>query len=580
MSATTLSFEPVSLGALALKLDRNGAFAREISLDGEELFRGVGFVVRDANWGTPALSAEAVISRQDGRIVAESGGTLDSAGGDLTWSAAWTIADNWIEATARASSRSGFETNRTGFVALHSLPAARGRPVKVTHPDGSVEETLFPDLVSPHQPFFDIAALEYTTSAGHRLRLSFKGEVFEIEDQRNWTDASYKTYCRPLRLPFPYRVIGQSAIVEQTVRLEILAPAPAASNKDGARPAIVRTATMPVLGASLPPGPLRQGQAEALRALALGFTAIEIDLSDAGWFAEAGAKIAAAPGPVRIDVRRSEPSDTRACVSALAPLLAGKTMIGLSLWDADDATIASARTAAPRMRIGGGTGAFFTELNRMTRWPGADYLTWTSNPTVHGFNDDTIGETTEPLADIVRTARARSPSARFQIGPMTLGLRYNPNATTAEGRRRTAAPDPRQSGMIAAAWLVGTIAGFLDPAVETLTFFEPVGPKGLLSADGAWSPAAHVLARLSSYAGCPVSVLHWPSQQRAVGVLIEAADRQILCFAHPRDEDHELSLPQGAWQSAERLTPAGFVESSPAKFRAERFGLSWLARRR
>jgi hypothetical protein len=101
-----------------------------------------------------------------------------------------------------------------------------------------------------------------------------------------------------------------------------------------------------------------------------------------------------------------------------------------------------------------------------------------------------------------------------------------------------------------------------------------------LSADGVWSPAAHVLGRLSSYAGCPVSVLHWPSLPRAVGILIEATDRQIFCFAHPRDDDHELSLPQGAWQFAERLAPNGFVESSPAAFRAERFGVSWLARQR
>ena len=32
---------------------------------------------------------------------------------------------------------------------------------------------------------------------------SRQGDVFETEDQRNWTDASFKTYCPPLRLPFP-----------------------------------------------------------------------------------------------------------------------------------------------------------------------------------------------------------------------------------------------------------------------------------------------------------------------------------------------------------------------------------------
>ncbi len=42
-----------------------------------------------------------------------------------------------------------------------------------------------------------------------------EGEVFEMEDQRNWTDASFKTYCRPLALPIPYR-LEPSTPVRQT----------------------------------------------------------------------------------------------------------------------------------------------------------------------------------------------------------------------------------------------------------------------------------------------------------------------------------------------------------------------------
>ena len=235
----------------------------------------------------------------------------------------------------------------------------------------------------------------------------------------------------------------------------------------------------------------------------------------------------------------------------MAPLLANKAIIGVSLWDAEDSTIAAARAVSPNIRIGGGTGAFFTKLNRLSNWPAADYLTWTSNPTVHGSSDDTIGETTESLVDIIRTARARSSAARFQIGPMTLGLRYNPNATTAEGLRMASAPDPRQDEMIAAAWVVGTIAGFLDSMVETLTFFEPIGPKGLLSEHGSFSPAAHVLLRLSPYAGCKASVIRWPGIPRAVGLLIKAQGELVLCFAHPRDEEFRYRYPR-VWARAER----------------------------
>ncbi len=569
------SGEVVSLGKLVLHLDRNGAFAREISVEGEELFRGIGFVVRDANWGTSALTSEAILSRQNDRATVKSGGELDASGGDLTWSAEWSITEGGLEAKGRASSLTGFDTNRTGFVVLHSLGATRGRPVKVFHPGGGIEETTFPELVSPHQPFFDIEALEYTTAAGTRLRLSFSGEVFEIEDQRNWTDASYKTYCRPLRLPYPYR-IGPSTVVEQSVRLEILAEPPVGTSPPCAAPWIERTAVLPMLGTSLPPGPSVPEQLGALKALALCFTAIEVDLSDEDGLATASERIATVPGALRIDIRKSEEKKTLAAVTTLALLLANKAAIGISLWDVEDSTIAAARALAPNIRIGGGTGAFFTELNRLSHWPAADYLTWTSNPTVHGSSDDTIGETTESLADIIRTARARSSAARFQIGPMTLGLRYNPNATTAEGRRMASPPDPRQDEMIAAAWVAGMIAGFLNSVVETLAFFEPIGPKGLLSEHGSFSPAAHVLLRLSPYAGCKVSVIRWPGVLRAVGLLIKAREEVVLCFAHPRDEEFPISLPPGVWARTERLSANGFVDIPLREFRAERFDVAWL----
>ena len=98
-----------------------------------------------------------------------------------------------------------------------------------------------------------------------------------------------------------------------------------------------------MLGTSLPPGAFDARQVAALDALELGFTAIEVDLSDEDGLATASEKIAAAPGPLRIDIRKSEEKKTLAAVTTLAPLLANKAVIGLSLWDAEDSTIAAAR---------------------------------------------------------------------------------------------------------------------------------------------------------------------------------------------------------------------------------------------
>ena len=215
----------------------------------------------------------------------------------------------------------------------------------------------------------------------------------------------------------------------------------------------------------------------------------------------------------------------------------------------------------------------------MTRWPAADYLAWTSNPTVHGFDDDTIGETTEVLADVLRSAKAMLPRRRFQIGPMTLGLRFNPNATTPEGRRASADPDPRQSGPIAAAWLAATAAGFIDEVVTTLSFFEPSGAKGLVDGAGRRTPSGHLLARLAALAGLDATVLRWEAAPRAAGILIETPAGKALCIAQARHETAILELPEGQWAQVEELTSEGFARRAGAPGRSvtlNGFAVTWV----
>ena len=87
-----------------------------------------------------------------------------------------------------------------------------------------------PDLISPAQPIKDIAGLAFDIE-GVKLDIAFFGEVFEMEDQRNWSDASFKTYCRPLVEPFAYTIPAGST-VRQEIRIKAegrarTAPAPA-----------------------------------------------------------------------------------------------------------------------------------------------------------------------------------------------------------------------------------------------------------------------------------------------------------------------------------------------------------------
>lgn len=148
----------------------------------------------------------------------------------------------------------------------------------------------------------------------------------------------------------------------------------------------------------------------------------------------------------------------------------------------------------------------------------ASYLSWPSNPTVHDSSDDTIGETTEVAADILATIKQRAPGRVLHVGPLTLGMRLNPNETTPEGRRG-APSDPRQGQVIAAAWALATISGYIDPDVRAVSFFEPSGPKGLVNDESELTPAGAVLQRLAPLAGAPTSALAWERAPRARGLV-------------------------------------------------------------
>jgi hypothetical protein len=132
-------------------------------------------------------------------------------------------------------SAAGFETNRTGLVVLHPYQVA-GRELTVSHASDGAEATHFPQAISPHQPVSDIATLAWQDD-GLAIDVRFEGDVFEMEDQRNWSDASFKTYSRPLALPFPYRVArGERVRQGVTIRVRESAPAATAASTPADRP--------------------------------------------------------------------------------------------------------------------------------------------------------------------------------------------------------------------------------------------------------------------------------------------------------------------------------------------------------
>jgi hypothetical protein len=117
----------------------------------------------------------------------------------------------------------------------------------------------------------------------------------------------------------------------------------------------------------------------------------------------------------------------------------------------------AARAAFPGVRIGGGTFAFFTELNRK-RPPtdDLDFVTHTTCPIVHAADDVSVMETLEALPYVVQSAKAfitarpiASAPARSRRASIHTARPPPPIPTTARVPRDM---DPRQRGLFGAAW--------------------------------------------------------------------------------------------------------------------------------
>src|SRR5271166_5371773 len=213
---------PRILQAGPLMVEFEAGNLRYIRFHGHEMIRAVSFVVRDKNWGTYAPQ----ITNLDFHEEADSFHISYQAtvGGEkqaFRYSAVIAGESNGsLKFSCKGTAATEFLTNRTGFVVLHPIESVAGAPCAVEHVDGTIEETRFPLLIDPVQPMSALRAITHEFLPGLKVTCRMDGDTFEMEDQRNWTDASYKTYVRPLALPWPY-VIEQGITNRQSVELEI-----------------------------------------------------------------------------------------------------------------------------------------------------------------------------------------------------------------------------------------------------------------------------------------------------------------------------------------------------------------------
>ncbi|MFN0314867.1 MAG: hypothetical protein ACKVQA_07510, partial [Burkholderiales bacterium] len=447
-----------------------------------------------------------------------------------------------------ATPKTDFLTARTGFVVLHPLTGTVDHAVELEHTDGSIENSAFPEIINPVQPFFHLRAMTHEIFPGVKATVRFEGDTWETEDHRNWTDASFKTYVRPLALPWPY-VLKAGEVVKQSVKVTLSGNVPKAKKAGGAQAVEIK------LGAA---------SKESVAPVGLGVPAEEISHT----IQRLDLLKLAAPKLIigQIDPRKHDGLKELYGYRVLCELTGAQMMLEAIVGSLDrfaeelkglvekirqsgitlaavavvpvgdlksvlpggprppapalDDLYKAARAAFPGVKLGGGMFSFFTELNRK-RVPvkQLDFVTNTTCPTVHAADDRSVMETLEALPHQIKTARTFIGKTPHRIGPSAIGCRDNPHGATYTPNpknERVCLPlvDPRMRAQFGAAWIAGYIATLARTGVESVAIGASTGPLGIIYRKGEHTqpyfdeakearvfPSFHVISGLTRAAG-------------------------------------------------------------------------------
>ena len=552
---------------------QNGAL-RWIKSGDIEIIRMIYAAVRDHNWGTiePEVVNEKIQQTATGFKIKVS---LKYKKDNIDFEAEYLISGTGHELIFEmyGEAKSTFRTNRVGFCVLHPIKACAGKICTLNHPDGTVEKAVFPELISPIQPMFNISEMEWSPAPGISAKLRFLGDVFEMEDQRNWTDASYKTYCRPLGLPFPFEIKNGEKI-HQKIILEIRDETP---NEIGSSCYTLnideeKTYRIPEIGvcSTSRNEPFEAQEAELLRILPIKHLRTEVRLFEPNWKSVLNRAITEASlletslflviylSPkyeIEITELRNFWRNERVPVKYV--MVVGKNHLHDDL--IFDAVVDDLKFIFPKACIGAGVNAYFAELNRnRPTTKNAGFISFAVCPQVHAVDDLTLIENLEAQKYAVESALELFPGKPVFVSPVTLKQRFNVVATDIEEPMPVAGElppqvDARQNSEFAALWMLGSLKYLAQSGADLVTFFESAGWCGIIQGNfnppvpekfnaqmGDIFPVYHVLKELKGF----TEIIYSNSSHPLLfdGLVVKSENKSKLFLVNFSDSDIEIQI--------------------------------------
>jgi D-apionolactonase len=591
---------------------------RYIKLADKEIIRRLYVAVRDQNWGTVAglIRNEQIKQTEDSfEIRYESVHEQNEI--KFIWNALIRgDASGTIVFEMNGEALSTFLRNRIGFCVLHPLRECRGVKATIEHVDGSSSPEPFPvevapqrvvnGIIQPVHPFSEMRSLRYAVTPEVRAEIAFSGDIFEMEDQRNWIDASYKTYCTPLRLPWPVE-IKKGDKVRQSVSLKLHGALPKVE-PDASTSVIISISDdktkLPKMGLCVASHgeSLSERELERLRTLNLSHLRVDLNLAEDYQDTLGQAIKEAKRLNVKLELALLLSDNAETELTTIAKQLHEAPVLDVLIFH-----LAELCTSEPWLRLArdifkahnviapiyGGSNAYFTHIN--AEKPPVDLLdgaVYSINPQVHAFDNSSIAETCEAIISTIQTAKTFVGNKPLAISTATLKPRYNPYDRTKHIPSPDELPpqvDVRQLSLFGATWTLGSLKYMTESnGLESVTFYETTGWRGVMekergsplpekfpSTPGAVFPLYHVFASVAEFMGGEGVRSSSSHPLKVESFVLRKGEKQRVLLANMTNENQTVRLEQkNAFYIILDETNAEEAMTNPETFRAEQ-GKAW-----
>ncbi|MEY4037131.1 MAG: hypothetical protein RL201_512 [Actinomycetota bacterium] len=331
------------------------------------------------------------------------------------------------------------------------------------------------------------------------LKVLSIGKVLEAEDQRNWTDNTYKIYSGSLAEPRPF-VIEKGVTWKQQVTFEVTAPEGAAV--DGTKIVAKDIPALPRIGLQFNTEPLLSGDdlekalfildIDHLRVNEESLTAQKIaTVSKSGLTLET-ALLSSHQGP---ELSR-EIEHLSGRVPAGSRMLIHREAREI-VQESDLPKNTSLNSYIP------GSDAYLVDLHR-NKYAFGSAVSYSIVPTVHSSDPETIFKTLYTQRESIEFAK-KFIAPQVTVSPITFSTRGNPETGhLRDNRINFAQPEMalQIKNLSAAAWTLGSVFALASAGAYSGTWHELFGEYGVIYSESSaikFSPTFHALAALGAH---------------------------------------------------------------------------------